>query len=201
LQEKIQVIYTLLNKLKMKKLLAIIALTLSALFCMTQAEAQENYRALNIGLGVAGQSGYSRYINHVVPVLNINYEFDVARNFTLAPFISFYTYSDSYNWSNNNYTYRETVIPVGLKGSYYFDELLNANSKWDFYAAASAGFAIVNSRWDAGYGGDRNYFNGGRPVFIDLHAGAQYNFSRTAGVYLDLSSGISTIGLAFHQLR
>lgn len=185
----------------MKKLLAIIALTLGSILCITQAEAQENYKALNIGLGVGGQSGYTRYATHIVPVLNVNYEFDVARNFTLAPFVSFYTYSDSYYWSNDNYTYRETVIPVGLKGSYYFDELLSANSKWDFYAAASAGFAIVNSRWDAGYDGDRNYFNRGRSIFFDLHAGAQYNFSRTAGVYLDLSSGVSTVGLAFHPSR
>jgi hypothetical protein len=185
----------------MKKLLTIITLTLTACLCMIQAEAQEKYQAFNIGVGLGGSSGYSRYATHVVPVLNINYEFDVARNFTLAPFISFYTYSDSYYWSNDNYTYHETVIPIGLKGSYYFDELLNANSKWDFYAAASAGFAIVNARWEAGYNGDRNYFNRGNSLFIDLHAGAQYNFSRTAGVYLDLSSGVSTIGLAFHPSR
>jgi hypothetical protein len=185
----------------MKRLLSIIALTLGTFLSMTEAKAQEKYRALNLAFGIGGHSGYSRYAAHPVPVFTMNYEFDVARNFTLAPFISFYTYSDNYNWSNDNYTYRETVIPIGMKGSYYFDELLDANSKWDFYAAASAGFAIVNSRWEAGYDGDRNHFNRGRSLFVDLHAGAQYNFSRKAGVYLDLSTGISTIGLAFHQSR
>jgi hypothetical protein len=185
----------------MKRLILIITLTLSVFLPGMTAQAQENYRALNLGLGVGGHSGYSRYATHSVPVFNINYEFDVAKNFTLAPFLSFYTYSDSYYWSNDNYTYRETVIPIGLKGSYYFDELFDANSKWDFYAAASAGFAIVNSRWEAGYDGDKNYFNGGGSLFLDLHAGAQYNFSSKAGVYLDLSSGFSTIGLAFHQSR
>jgi hypothetical protein len=134
-------------------------------------------------------------------VFNVNYEIDVARNFTLAPSVSFYSYSDSYYWSNDTYTYRETVIPIALKGTYYFDELLEANGKWDFYAAGSVGFAIVNSRWEAGYDGDRNYFNRGRSVFIDLHAGAEYHFSSKTGVYLDLSSGVSTLGIAFHQSR
>jgi hypothetical protein len=185
----------------MKRLLTIITLTLGGLLSFTGAQAQESYRALNLGFGVGGHSGYSRYAAHSVPVFSVNYEFDVVRDFTLAPFVSFYTFSDSYNWSNDYYTYHETVIPIGVKGTYYFDELLEADSKWDFYAAASLGFAIVNSRWDDGYGGDKYYYNNGRAVFADIHIGAQYNFSRVAGVYLDLSSGISTLGVAFHQSR
>jgi hypothetical protein len=186
----------------MKRLLTIITLTICSFMAVTDIQAQERFgKTLNLGFGVGGHSGYSRYAAHAVPVFNINYEFDVLRNFTLAPFASFYTYSDSYYWSNDTYSYRETVIPIGLKGTYYFDELLDANSKWDFYAAASAGFAIVNSHWEEGYDGDRNYFNHGRGIFADLHAGAQYNFGRKTGVYLDLSSGISTIGLAFYPSR
>jgi hypothetical protein len=186
----------------MKRLLTIITVTLCSSLAVTEIQAQEQYgRTLNLGIGVGGQTGYSRYATHALPVFNINYEFDVARNFTLAPFLSFYTYRDSYYWSNDNYSYSETVIPVGLKGTYYFDELFSAHPKWDFYAAASAGFAIVNSRWEAGYDGDKNYFHSGSALFLDLHAGAQYNFSNKAGVYLDLSSGVSTIGLAFYQSR
>lgn len=186
----------------MKRLLTILTLTLCSVLIAANAEAQERFgRTLNLGIGVGGYSGYSRYAAHVVPVLNLNYEFDVARNFTLAPSISFYSYRDSYYWSNDNYTYRETVVPIALKGSYYFDELLDANESWDFYAAGSAGFAVVNSRWEAGYNGDRNHFNRGRSVFIDLHAGAEYHFNNRTGIYLDLSSGVSTIGFAFHQSR
>jgi len=186
----------------MKRLLAILTLTLCAALMAINVEAQERFGiTLNLGIGVGGYSGYTRYAAHVVPVFNLNYEFDVARNFTLAPSISFYSYSDNYYWSNNNYTYRETVIPIALKGTYYFDELLNANNDWDFYAAASAGFAVVNSRWSAGYDGDRNYFNRGRSTFLDLHAGAEYHFNNRTGVYLDLSTGISTFGFAFHPSR
>jgi len=169
------------------------------------SNAQESYGgALNLGLGVGGYSGYYKYAGHSLPVFHINYEFDVAKNFTLAPFLSVYTYSNEYYWGNNNYpsqyyTYRETVIPIGLKGTYYFDDLLNANSKWDFYLGASLGLALVKASWDAGYYGDTKYFNNRRnSVFLDLHIGTEYHFNSRLGAFLDVSSGISTIGLAIH---
>src|SRR5688572_2616826 len=172
----------------MKRLLTTLILITSFFFVKNSARAQEQYgKTLNIGLGVGGHSGYSRYAGKVLPVLNLSYELDVARSFTLAPFISFYTYSERYYWSNNNYRYHETVIPVGIKGHYYFDELFQAHSDWDFYAGGSLGFAIVNSRWEAGYDGDKDHFNRGNPFFLDIHAGAEYHFSNKAGVYLDLS--------------
>jgi hypothetical protein len=156
----------------------LITITILSLFLTTYtASAQEHHgKTLNLGLGVGGYSGYSKYAAHSLPVFNINY----------------------YYWSNAYYTYRETVIPVGVKGTYYFDELLKAHAKWDFYAAGSVGFAVVNSRWQAGFDGDKNHFHRGNSLFADLHVGAEYHFSRGAGVFLDLSSGISTIGLAIH---
>jgi hypothetical protein len=157
--------------------------------------------ALNLGLGAGGYSGYYGYVGHILPVIHIDYEFDVARNFTLAPFINFYTYSRSYYYNPGYYTYRETVIPLGVKGAYYFDELLSANSKWDFYGAGSLGFAIVNSRWDAGYTGDKKYYRRGSSLFLDIHIGAEYHISNRIGIFLDLSSGVSTIGLAVHSRK
>jgi hypothetical protein len=166
------------------------------------ASAQERYgKTLNLGIGVGGHVGYSSYAGRSLPVFNVNYEIDVLRNFTLAPFISFYTFSDDYSWSNGSYRYSETVIPVGLKGSYYFDELLDAGSDWDFYAAASAGVAIVRSRWSDGYLGDRNHYNQGRFVFMDIHAAAEYHLNSKLGVFLDLSTGVSTIGLSVRPSR
>lgn len=156
---------------------------------------------LNLGLGIGGYSGYYGYVGRTLPVFNINYELSVAKNFTLAPFISFYTYSNSYYWGNKNYpyryyTYRETVVPVGLKGTYYFDDLLKANSKWDFYLAGSLGFAIVSSTWDNEYYGDKNYYSRGNPLFLDVHVGAEYHFNNHIGAFLDLSTGVSTIGIS-----
>src|SRR6185436_3730580 len=94
------------------------------------SHAQEQYsKTLNLGLGI----GYYGYVGRSLPVFHLNYEFDVAKDFTLAPFITFYSYSNSYYWGNKNYpfryyTYRETVIPIGGKGTYYFDNILQANS-------------------------------------------------------------------------
>jgi len=149
--------------------------------------------ALNLGLGIGGYSGYYGYEGHSLPVFNINYEFGVANNFTLAPFVSFVSYR------NDNYYYRETIIPIGLKGTYYLDDAVGAGSDWDFYLAGSLGFSIVNSRWDDGYRHD--YYDGYHevsPLFLDLHVGAEYHLSNKVGLFLDLSTGVSTIGLAFH---
>lgn len=186
----------------MKKLITITLLLLSLM--NFEGYAQEKYgKTVNLGVGVGGYSGYYRYVGHSVPVLHINYEFDVAKNFTLAPFISFYTVTQRYGWGNKNYpykyyTYRETVVPIGVKGIYYFDDLLKANIKWDFYAAGSLGFAIVNSRWDNDYYGDRNYYRGGSPLYLDIHIGTEYHLNNKVGLFFDLSSGVSTIGLSIH---
>ena len=157
-------------------------------------------KTLNAGLGI----GYYGYLGHSIPVLSLNYEFDVAQNFTLAPFAGFYSYSNNYYYGDPHngyryYAYHETVIPIGVKGTYYFDQLLNAGSKWDFYLAASLGYAIVNSSWENGYYGDRNVYHGNSTLYLDAHIGTEYHISDKIGVILDLSTGISTIGIAIHQ--
>lgn len=171
------------------------------------ADAQTRYgKTLNMGLGVGGYSGYYKYVGGSLPVFYIDYEFDVAKNFTLAPFASFYTYTDNYYWGNNNnpdryYSYHEVVVPIGVKGAYYFDDLFQATSKWDFYAAGSLGFTLVSSRWDDGYPGDKNHYHGGSPLILNLHFGAEYHFNNRLGAFLDLSTGVSTIGLAIHSTK
>jgi len=142
---------------------------------------------LNLGVGVGGYTGP---YDHTLPVFNINYEFGVARNFTLAPFATIYSYSDPY--------YRETVIPIGVKGTIYLDQLLRAGSNWDFYTAGSIGFSVVSTVWDADYPGDRTYYNDPSPLFLDFHLGTEYHLTRNVGIFLDLSTAVSTIGIALH---
>ena len=185
----------------MKKLFAILFTLFFISIFHFNGFAQEKYGStLNLGLGIGGYSGYYKYTGRSLPVFHINYEFDVAKNFTLAPFISFSSYSDRTYWGQNKstYTYRHTVIPIGAKGTYYFDELLQANSDWDFYLAGSLGFALLHSRWDDGYGGDKNLYSNGSPLYLDLHIGAEYHFNNRIGAFLDLSTGVSTIGIAIH---
>jgi hypothetical protein len=154
---------------------------------------------LNLGVG----AGYYGYVGHPMPVVHADYEFQLANNFTLAPFITFYSYQNNYYWGDptypyKNYNYRETVIPVGAKGSYYFDRLLHAGPKWDFYLAASLGFAIRNTTWETGYYGETSVQHGASGLYLDTHIGAECHLSKKAGLFLDLSTGISTFGLALH---
>lgn len=155
---------------------------------------------------MGGYGGYSRYVGRSLPVLHLNYEIDVAKDFTLAPFISFYTFSNKYFYGSNgnpgkNYRYRQAVIPIGVKGTYYFDDLLRASPKWDFYLGASLGFAIVSSSWDSDYTGNQDYYQNPSTVYMDIHMGTEYHIKSGLGVFLDLSSGVSSIGLAIHKIK
>ena len=143
---------------------------------------------LNAGFGV----GYYGYTTHTVPFFHIDYEFDVIQNFTIAPFIDFYNYTD------NNY--RQTVMPVGVKGSYYFDPLINAGPNWDFYLACSLGFAIRNTSWQPGYVGLENNTIGAAPLYLNFSIGTEYHLNKSLGALLEFSSSVSTIGIAIHKL-
>ncbi len=185
----------------MKNITLTIALCLSL---FTVAEAQENTgesygNTLNIGLGI----GYYGYVGQTMPVVHADYELNVARNFTLAPFITVYSYRKYHHWGSPNhpyrdYYYRTTVIPVGVKGTYYFDQLLGANSRWDFYLAASLGFAIRKTVWEDGYSGETNISHSSSGLYLDGHIGTEFHASENVGIYLDLSTGQSMIGIAFH---
>lgn len=161
----------------------------------------------NVGIGVGGYGGsyggYYGYLGRNIPVLHFDYEFNVARDFTLAPFINYSSSTREYYRGNNQhpyryYTYHETVIPIGLKGTYYLNRVLKTPPKLDVYLAGSLGFAIVNSRWDSDYYGDRQYYNDPNPLFLNIHLGGEYHVNRKIGIYLDLSTGVSTLGVAFH---
>lgn len=183
----------------MKKIqLTVIAILLSTMITAQNSGASNYGRTLNLGVGI----GYYGYIGYSIPVFHINYEIDVAKNFTLAPFITFYSYKNDYYWGNKNkpyryYKYNETVVPIGVKGSYYFDEILRAGPKWDFYLAGSLGFVIRRTTWDSDYEGIKTIQQGTGPLYLDLHIGTEYHFNTKTGVFLDLSTGVSTLGLAF----
>jgi hypothetical protein len=185
---------------QIKALVVMIALfALSVGTGNAQVKGNDKYgNTLNIGLGFT----YLDYFGSA-PMIMLNYEFDVARNFTVAPFIGYASHrSDKYyNYHGGpDYYYRNTLIPVGAKATYYFDQLLGANPKWDFYLAASLGFAYNNQTWTDGYYGDKSGVHSVSPLYADLHIGSEYHFNKKVGIFLDVSTGISTFGLAIHQL-
>ena len=175
-------------------------LAATALNAQESTSSSEKFGStLNAGLGI----GYYGYVGHSMPVFHANFEIDLAKNFTLAPFITYFSYEKNHYWGNKNYPYRNyyyrvTVIPIGVKGTYYFDQLLNANNNWDFYLAGSLGFAIRNSSWEDGYQGDKHIERGASGVYLDVHIGTEYHLNDKLGLFLDLSTGVSTLGLAVH---
>jgi hypothetical protein len=200
--------FTFKNKsLIMKKILTTSIILLAAIFDSTAQDkpaAEKFGNTLNLGAGI----GYYGYVGHPVPVGIMNYEFDVARNFTLAPFVGIYSYRNYYYWSDPNpkhgdpyyrsYSYRVTAVPVGAKATYYFDELFHAGPKWDFYAAGSLGFVFRSVVWENDYYGNKHDYTTASPLYLAAHAGAEYHMSQKAGLFLDLSTGVSTFGLALH---
>ena len=187
----------------MKKLIIIPVLFLTIVtknsYSQEKLVSEKYGKTLNMGVGI----GYYGYVGSPMPVGVINYEFDVARNFTLAPFTGVYSYQNYYYWGSpdrpyREYSYRETVIPIGVKGSYYFDQLFKANPKWDFYAAASAGVNIRNVVWESDYYGNRSVYQNTSLLYLDAHVGAEYHLNKKAGLFMDLSTGVSTFGLSLH---
>lgn len=187
--------------MKTKKITILILLTIAInnLVGQDNKTAEKYGNTLNLGVGI----GYYGYLGETLPVGLINFEFDVAKNFTLAPFIGFYSYQRSYYWGDKNhperyYSYKTVVVPVGVKGTYYFDQLFHAGSKWDFYAAGSIGFAFRNSVWESGYYGDQKVYQSASPLYLDAHIGSEFHMTPKLGLFLDLSTGVSTFGLAIH---
>ena len=155
-------------------------------------EENQYGNTLNLGLGFGYRGGF--------PLL-LNYEFDAAKNITIAPFISFLTYQSSYYWGNPHYpyqyySYRVTYIPLGAKGTYYFDELLKAKEKWDFYAALSIGAAYGKTVWESGYGGTYDVKQGSNGLFWGISLGCEYHFNQKTGIFFDLSTVTSSIGIS-----
>jgi hypothetical protein len=166
--------------------------------------AQESYgKTFNIGVGIGGYSGYYGYLGRSTPIFHVNYELSVGKNLTIAPFVTIHTRKDKYYWGNPNkpmryYAYRETIIPIGIKLSYYFDQLLEAGDDWDFYLAGSLGYSIINTHWEDGYDGDRYYYGNPGNLYLDLHIGTEYHINSRTGVFFDLSNGVSILGFSIH---
>jgi hypothetical protein len=144
----------------------------------------------NIGLGAGiGNYGYAFYA--ATPAVHLDYEFDLIRTLTIAPFVTLYHYRNGF--------YHERVIPVGLKATCYFDQILKAHSKWDFYLAGSLGYAFRETVWETGFAPDPNTSYGPGALYLVLSIGSEYHINKRLGAFIDLSNGISTIGLSIHH--
>lgn len=165
-------------------------------------------KGFNIGVG----TGYYRHlIGTTFPLFTCNYEFSFTKKITLAPFIGTYSHTQAGGYYNQRtYLVTETTVPIGVKGYYYFNRHLHAESKWDFYGAASLILNLRNISWEPGFQGDKSIFPresrgpwlwetifGTQLLNIGLHIGCRYHLNDKIGIFIDLSTSVSTVGITF----
>ncbi len=174
----------------MKKTLLFLAFILPLI-----GHSQESYgKTANLGLGL----GYGWYRSSL-PIIHFNYEFNAAKNLTLAPFVTLIHYGYTQKWNGKKYKYRSTTIPIGVKASYYFDEIFSLDPKFDIYLGAMIGFNLYSARWDDDDYNGPDYDRRTSSLYWDLNFGVEYHINERIGLLLDLSTGISTFGIAIHQ--
>ena len=173
----------------------------SLLFCNKESKGQENNtepfgRSFNMGMG----PGYFSTQILPAPFFTINYEYDVVNNLTVAPFVGFASYKgDARIIAARYYYYRATILPFGVKASYYLDLLLKLPCRWDVYIACSAGYTYINKKWDYGYPGNKTGIPGLREEYLQAHVGVEYHISRNTGLFVDVSTGVAVAGISLHR--
>lgn len=143
----------------------------------------EEVKMLSVGLGVSGWG---------IPIY-ARFEMPIADNITVGGSLSFQSKNYSYTTA---YKYRITYIGINGRGSYHFNELLNAPDEWDFYAGASLGYFI------ASYSGDDSpVLTGGSTVSVGVHVGARYFLNEKIALNAEAGGGSAlagaTIGVTF----
>lgn len=166
-----------------KKLLGVLVLV--ATFYST-AHAQLKFKKLegllNLGLGV------NSYYNGGIPI-SATYEMGVTPEITVGGGIDYL--SHNYNYNYNRYA-SFTAIYIGARGSYHFNELFKIkDDRFDVYAGVSLGYRSFSWKDNSYYyyGANSNYGSG---IYLGVHAGGRYYFSKRAGAFLELGALGST---------
>lgn len=164
-----------------------VAGALSLLSNLAVAQYKKGDNLLNIGLGL------NSYYSGGVPLSAI-YEAGVTDEISFGGGIDYLSYH--YGVGGTDYSYTATYI--GLRGSYHFNELLNLkNENWDIYGGLSLGYRSFS--WK-GYNGASVGDAYGSGLFLGIHAGTRYYFSKSVGGFFELGALGSTnarIGVAF----
>jgi len=171
----------------MKKIILSVVL-LGGLFSIsTEAQAQFKNRDMLLNLGV----GLNSYYTGGIP-LSSSFEIGVTDDISVGGGLDYL----SYNYTGYG---RFTAVYVGGRGSYHFNRLLNLrNEKIDIYAGASLGYRSFS--WGDNYIGPTLGNTYGSGLFLGIHAGARYYFSRAVGGFLELGalgSSNARLGFAF----
>lgn len=96
-------------------------------------------------------------------LVGISYDIPVATDIAISPFAG----TD----------FELDFLTIGVKGSYYFDNLLALPAEWDFYGGANAGYALgIDNTQDNGFN-------------MGLQVGGRWFWNDKWGLYLELGGG------------
>jgi len=143
-------------------------------------------KMFSVGVGASGWG---------IPLF-VRYEQAIADNITVGGTFSFQSKSEKYG----TYKWNHTIVGVNGRGSYHFNELLNASDEWDFYAGGSVGYYFWNTKYDGS--GTFIYDGSGSGGFsIGAHIGARYFVNENLGITAEAGGGSvlagGTIGVTF----
>ena len=129
--------------------------------------------------------------------LFVRYEKAVADNITAGGSLSFQSKGETYG----NNKWKHTIVGLNARGSYHFNELLEAPDEWDFYGGMSLGYYFWDTKYD-GAGASYSYSGSGSGgLGIGLHLGARYFIKDNMGINLELGGGSvlagGTVGVTF----
>jgi hypothetical protein len=149
---------------------------------------------LNLGNGSAIKKGTTVLdigvgFNYYGIPIHASAEKLVVNNISVGLYGNIMSYSD-FGFVSNNYSYY--LIYAGVKGNYYFNELLGyGNNKYQLYAGLNIGYAKLITT--------DNSFNYNSRPFLGGQAGLRYFFNKKFGVYAEgdwSGQGGGTIGLS-----
>ncbi len=175
----------------MKNKLIIASFALVMLFS-ANSYAQFNPYANGVSMLTAG-IGFSSW---GVPIF-ARYEAPVADNITVGGGLSFQTKSENYS----TVKWKHTIFGITARGSYHFNELLEVNDEWDFYAGVGLGYYVWNQKYD-GNGFTGSYSGTGSGGFsVGVHLGGRYFVKDNLAINLEVGGGSvlsgGTIGVTF----
>jgi hypothetical protein len=151
----------------------------------TQAQVYENGKNyLNAGIGVGT-------FYRGLPI-GFSYERGITDQISVGGFLDY----SSAKYGYTGYDGRLTILFIGARASYHFNEVLDIkNDKVDLYGGIALGFRSVKWKYENdAYNGlyADPYSNG---VLLGIHAGARYMFASNVGGFAELGYGVSILKL------
>ncbi|NOX46004.1 MAG: hypothetical protein GXO89_03385 [Chlorobi bacterium] len=125
-------------------------------------------KKITLLLLVAGLFSFNSVFSQATKQLNfgligISYDIPVTTDIAIAPFAG----------SNFDLSY----LTLGVKGNYFFDNLMGLPDTWDVYGGANAGYAL-------GVGNDIS-----NDFALGLQVGGRWFWNEKWGLYLELGGG------------